>query len=248
MRQSLSVIIIAKNEAPQIRQCLTSVQWADEIIVLDSGSTDNTVAICQEFTDHVYQTDWPGFGEQKKRALAKTTQPWVLSLDADEYLSEPLIQAIQTILQTNSHYTGFQIARKHLFYQKLIHHANGKKALLRLFKRECASIEPVSVHESFTVTGAIGSLSAPIIHQSFTDLSDMLTKLNRYSSLTAQQKIQRGQRYNIAQSLLHAGWQFFKEYILHRGFLDGGRGFLLAWGYAHASFYRCIKTTYCDQI
>ncbi|NKB46877.1 MAG: glycosyltransferase [Legionellales bacterium] len=247
MRQPLSVIIIAKNEALQIRQCLESVRWADEIVVLDSGSTDGTVAICQEYTDHVYQTDWPGFGEQKKRALAKATKPWVLSLDADEYLSDSLTHAIQTILQTNSSHAGFEITRKHLFYQKLIHHANGKKALLRLFKRESATIEPVSVHESFTVTGTVGHLADPIIHQSFSDLSDMLTKLNRYSSLTAQQKIQRGQHYNIAQSLLHAGWQFFKEYIINRGFLDGGRGFLLAWAYAHASFYRCVKTTYCDQ-
>jgi glycosyltransferase involved in cell wall biosynthesis len=242
----LSVIIITKNEAHQIRHCLESVKWADEIIVLDSGSTDDTVAICQQYTDKVYQTDWPGFGEQKKRALAKATQDWVLSLDADEYLSEPLQKAILHIIRTGSTHAGFNIVRKHIFYDRIIDYANGKQALLRLFKRESASIEPVSVHESFTADGSLGYITDPIIHASFRDLSDMLNKLNRYSSLTAKQKLSRGKRYNIPQSLAHAGWQFVKEYILHRGFLDGGRGFLLAFACAHASFYRCIKTSYPD--
>lgn len=239
---TLSVIVITKNEAKNIRRCLESVKWADEIIVLDSGSVDETLTICQEYTPLVFSTDWPGFGVQKNRALAKATQDWVLSLDADEEVSDELAAKISTLLA--GHHTncvGYAIKRPVVFLNQLIRYATGASETVRLVKRGFAKFTDSTVHEELVVTGKIGYLSEPIYHYSFGDLADILTKLNRYTSLVAEQRQARGKKGSLTQAILSAWWMFFKVYFFKRGFLDGRAGFLLAISFAEGAYYRYAK-------
>lgn len=245
----LSVIIIAKNESKAIRRCLESVKWAQEIIVFDSGSTDGTQAICHEYTTQVYETDWPGYGPQKARALAKATQTWVLNLDADEELSLELQAEIQALLQNppaNIH--GFYLKHQLVFYGQLIRHAMGSGLHVDLFRRELAAYGQEQVHESLTLRGELGTLRAPLYHYSFKDVSAMLEKINSYSSLSASKSLQtKPQACHFKRALFSGAWMFFRSYVLHRGFLDGKAGLILAIYIAENSYYRWLKTVYRDD-
>ena len=168
----LSVVIIAKNEAKNIRRCLESVHWADELIVLDSGSSDTTISIAQEFTQHVYSTDWQGYGVQKQRALAHASGDWVLNLDADESidtsLKNEIIQAIKS-----SEIDAYRVPIQMYFYGKPLRFSSSPVRHIRLFKRHQASFSADIVHEKINLpaTARIAKLSRPIAHHSFRDVS-----------------------------------------------------------------------------
>jgi glycosyltransferase involved in cell wall biosynthesis len=246
MIQKLTVIIITKNEAARIDACLRSVAWAHEIVVMDSGSTDDTVARCQAYTDKVFVTDWPGYGAQKNRALAKASGDWVLALDADEQLSDELAQEIRSIIAGNATHTAYSMPRHSSYLGKFLRHGDwANDRCTRLFRRGAASFSEDPVHERLNVPdGQIGKLKHPLYHETFSSLAQMLDKLNSYSTLSAQAKHAKGQRSSVWKAIGHGVWTFFRGYILKRGFLDGREGFLLAVSNAEGTYYRYLKMLY----
>lgn len=238
----LSVILIAKNEAANIRACLESVAWADEIIVVDSGSSDSTVEIAREFTSHVYlHPDWPGFGLQKNRALDYATGDWVLSIDADERATPELRRDIEQTLASPAA-EAYRIPRLSNFCGRFMQHSGWRPDyVMRLFQRGVARFSDALVHESLVVQGRVGTLQQDILHYSYRDFDDVLSKLNHYSTASANQLSAGGKRGSLAQAILHGAWAFFRTYILRAGFLDGREGFMLAVMNAENSYYRYIK-------
>lgn len=245
----LSVIIIAKNESKNIRRCLESVRWADEIIVLDSGSEDDTVAIAKEYTQKVVETDWQGYGIQKQRALVLATGDWVLNLDADESVSEALKQAILTVISKNQA-DAYRIPIRMCFYGKSLRFSSSPKRHARLFKRENAHFSPDIVHEKIILpaNAIIGKLNIPIMHHSFQDVSHALYKLNRYSSYSARIKQDQHKKPSLIKTCISTLWMFIRCYILQLGFMDGKAGLLFAVLNAQGSWYRGIKQLYPDQL
>lgn len=245
---TLTVIIIAKNEERNIRRCLESVQFADEIIVLDSGSSDNTVAIAKEYTKNVFSTDWPGYGAQKQRALLKATGDWVLNLDADEAVSKNLQQEIIQAIKVDGA-DAYRIAIQMNFYNQPLNYSSSPKRHARLFKRAGAYFSTDIVHEKIILPdGArIRVLQNSIMHHSFQDISHVLYKMNRYSSYSAKTYIVKQRRASFTRTLASTTWMFFRCYVLQRGFLDGRIGFLFAVFNAQGTFYRGIKQLYRDS-
>jgi len=245
----LSVIIITKNEERNIRRCLESIRFAGEIIVVDSGSSDTTVAIAQEFTSKIFtMTDWQGYGVQKQRALEKATGNWVLNLDADESLSEALQQDIQKAIETNKA-DAYRIPIQMFFYGKPLRYSSSPQRHIRLFKRAGVRYRDVIVHENIELpaTFRIAQLQHGIEHLSFRDVSHALTKINQYSSYSAKIRIEKNQSSSFLKSIAAGLWMFFRCYLLQRGFLDGQAGFLMACFNAQGSFYKGIKQVYRDN-
>lgn len=244
----LSVVVIAKNEERNIGRCLESVQWADEIIVLDSGSEDNTVAIANAYTDKVFSTDWQGYGIQKQRALARATGEWVLNLDADESVSEALKQTIIAAISSNT-FDAFRIPIRMFFYGKALRYSSSPKRHIRLFRREGARYSDDIVHEKIVLPpqARVGKIHETIQHHSFQDVSHALYKINRYSSYSAEIRLKEKKKVGLLKTLLGTSWMFFRCYVLQRGFLDGRAGFLFAILNAQGTFFRGIKQIYCDK-
>ena len=243
----LSVIVIAKNEELNIRRCLASVSFADEIIVLDSGSTDETVAIAREFTPLVFSTDWQGYGVQKQRALDKASSEWVLNLDADESVTPALKDDLLRVMR-HDEYDAYRIPIRLCFYGRVLKYTSSPSRHARLFKREQAHFSTNIVHEKIILPldSRIGRLKSPMIHHSLLDISHALEKMNRYSSYSAKRKIQRHQSSNLGKACFGSLWMFFRCYVLQGGLWDGRAGFVLACLNAHGSFYRAIKQIYPD--
>lgn len=243
----LSVMIIAKNEADNIERCLRSVAFADEIVVLDSGSEDNTVSLAKQYTNKVYETDWPGYGQQKQRALEYCNGDWILNLDADECVSETLQRAIIKNIQTNNK-DAYRIPIIMHFYGKPLPHCSSPSRHARLFKRVGAHFSNDIVHEKIILPSdsKIGQLKEPILHQSFQDISHVLTKINRYSSYSAKIRLRDNKKGSLWITFAKSLWMFARCYLLQRGFLDGRAGFLFAVFNAQGTFYRGIKQLYPD--
>lgn len=244
----LSVIIIAKNEEANIRRCLESVRFADEIIVLDSGSEDKTVAIARQYTDKVFITDWQGYGVQKQRALAKATGDWVLNLDADESISPELQKIIKEAIASDVA-DAYRLAIQMVFYGTPLKYSASPKRHMRLFKRAHAAFSNDIVHEKIVLpaNSRIGKISKPIMHHSYKDLSHVLYKLDKYSSYSAKIRIATKAEPGLIRIILATAWMFGRCYILQRGFLDGRLGFLFAVFSAQGTFYRGIKQIYKDK-
>ncbi len=243
----LSVMIIAKNEATNIECCLQSIAFADEIVVLDSGSTDNTVALARQYTDKVYETDWPGYGRQKQRALEYCQGNWVLNLDADEYVSDSLRATIIDLMKEESK-DAYRIPIIMHFYGKPLPHCSSPIRHARLFKRAGAYFSDDIVHEKIVLPkgSRIGQLKEPILHQSFQDISHVLSKINRYSSYSAKIRLKTKKKSGVSVTLAKSIWMFVRCYLLQRGFLDGRAGLLFAIFNAQGTFFRGIKQLYPD--
>lgn len=245
----LSVIIITKNAAEHLERCLCSISWVDEIIVLDSGSTDKTVEICQQFPVKIYHNaDWQGFGVQKNRALQYATGDWVLSLDADEEVTPELRQALQhSMLQTE--YSAFAINRLSRYCGRWIWHGGWHPDyVVRLFKRGCAQFSTDLVHEQLQVIeGKTGKIKQMLLHYSFNSVEEVLHKINHYSTAGAQMRWAQGKRGSLRRAILHGSWMFLRTYILRAGFLDGRQGFMLAVSNAEGTYYRYLKLLYLEE-
>ena len=241
--QTLSAIVIVKNEAEHIARCLASLDFATEIIVLDCGSDDDTVEICRRFTDQVFSTDWPGFGPQKNRALAKAQHDWVLSIDADEWVTSALRQEILNLLNSAKiTHNGYRIPRLSYYCGQLIRHGDWRKDCpLRLFKRAQAEFSEDLVHESVQITGTTGQLHNHLEHDAFSNLAEVLAKMNLYSSLWAESARRRKKPAGLCTALTHSVWTFVRGYFLFGGFLDGKMGFMLAVSNAQGCYYRYLK-------
>ncbi len=245
--KSISVIIITLNESLKIEACLDSVKWTDEIIVIDSGSTDNTVEICKKYTDKVYVTDWPGFGPQKNRALAHATCDWVLSIDADECVTPELKEEIQGVVSDNN-FEIYDIPRLSSFCGKYLHHGGWRPDYVaRLFKRESASFSNDSVHERLVFETKKGKLKESLIHTSIDDLDSMLSKVNAYSTAGTQRIVDKGKQVGLFSALSHGFWIFFRTYFLRLGFLDGKEGFIMAVSAGENTYYRYLKAYYLQK-
>ena len=241
---TVSVILIAKDEQASIGRVLRSVAWADEIVVVDSGSTDRTVEIARELGAKVTVTDdWPGFGPQKNRALDLATGDWVLSLDADEWLTAESAEEICRVVATGA--TGpaaWRMPRRSSFCGRFMRHSGWwPDYVVRLFRRGHARFSDDIVHERVITEGAMATLREPIMHETFTDLEDLVGKMNRYSTLTAQQLRASGRTSGLAEALARALWAFIRTYVLRAGFLDGREGLMLALATAEGTYYRYVK-------
>ncbi len=246
----LSVILIARNEAGQIRDCLESVKWADEIVVVDSGSRDDTPAICREYTPLVYsETDWQGFGVQKNRALARAGGDWVLSLDADERVTPELAGEIhRTLIRTDR--DAWRLPRLSCYCGRFIRHGDWRDdRIIRLFRRGSAEFSLDPLHERLVPREGcrVGELRNPLLHYSFKDLESVLAKLNSYSSAGAAMRLNHARRAGLGTALSHALWSFLRGYVLRLGFLDGREGFMLAVSNAEGVYYRYLKLMYLQQ-
>ena len=239
---TLTVTVITKNEENVIQTCLSSVSWADEIIVLDSGSTDKTVEICNNYTNNVLLTDWPGFGPQKNRALEMATSEWVLSLDADECVSTELKQAILSAISNPKDYVAFELPRRSSYCGKQMRHSGWcPDYVVRLFRRGSAKFSDDLVHERIIVNGKIGRLHDPLLHEAFENLEDVLEVMNRYSTSGARMMYKNGKKSGIIAAIVHGLWSFFHTYIIRVGFLDGPKGFMLAVSNAEGAYYKYLK-------
>jgi len=237
----LSVIIITKNEAEHISRCLASVQWVDEIIVLDSGSIDNTVDLCRTYTDKIFITDWPGFGLQKQRALDKAQGDWILSIDADEVVTQELRLEIENALRQDR-YNGYEIPRLSSYCGRQMKHGGWwPDHVLRLFRRSCGQFTDSVVHERIIVQGQVGRVNSPLLHDAFVNLDEVLHKINCYSSLGAEMLYQRGVRSSLGKAVLKGLWTFIRTYWLKAAILDGRQGLMLSISNAEGAYYKYLK-------
>ena len=240
--KKISVAIITKNEEANIRDCLESVRWADDIVVVDSGSTDQTLKICGEFPIRVFGEEWKGFARQKNSAIAKTRQEWVLSLDADERVTGKLKEEIARTLDSNQSLDGYFIARKNFFLGRWIKRCGWyPDHNLRLFRKERGLFEEREVHERMKVQGRVGYLKEPLEHFSYRTLSDFIQRLDRYSSLAAREMRREGRRFRRVDYFFRPPFTFLQMYLLRAGFLEGYFGFLLAVLYSFYTFAKYSK-------
>lgn len=247
-RPTVSVSIITLNEARNIRACLESVTWVDEIIVLDSGSTDATMDICREFTERVYtSTDWPGFGRQKNRAVERTSGDWVLVLDADERVGPELRDELERLFASSAKESVYEMPRRSFYCGKPIRHSGWWPDYVpRLFRRGQARFSEDLVHERLVFAGKAGRLHSPLLHDSYHDLSEVLQRIDRYSTAGAENLRER-KHGSLGKAIRHGLWTFFKTYILRLGFFDGREGFMLAVSNAEGVYYRYLKLYYLQQ-
>jgi len=238
----LSVAIITRDEEPNIRACIESVSWADEIVVLDSGSTDATVEICRSLGARVEITDWQGFGVQKNRAIERCHNDWILSLDADERVTAQLRAQIERSLSAPGTSVAFRIPRLSSYCGRPMRHGGWwPDYVVRLFRRGLARFSDDLVHERLICDGGIGTLTQPITHEAFVSLEEVLDKVNRYSSAGAQRLLAAGASGSVSRAVGHGLWAFARTYLLRAGFLDGREGFMLAISNAEGTYYRYLK-------
>ncbi len=239
----ISAIIITKNAGTMIRRCLESVAWADETIVVDSGSSDDTAEICRALGVKLTVTpDFPGFGAQKNRALDAATGDWVFSIDADEWVTPELRDEMRAVMADPAAAPAYALPRRSSFCGREMKHSGWwPDYVVRLFRREAARFSEDLAHERLVVTGTTRKLKQPLMHEAISTMEQMLGKMNLYSSASARMLHARGRRASIGTAVLHGSWAFFRTYVLRRGFLDGREGFILAVANAEGSYYRYIK-------
>lgn len=251
----LSVIMITKNEEATLAGACESVQFADELIILDSGSTDKTVEIARQYTDRVIETDWPGDGPQKNRGIEQASGDWILCLDADERVSPALAQTIQSICQSErAPYAAYDIRFQSYYLGHPIRFGDWMgESHIRLFKRGLARFTPAFIygaqgaHCDLTVDGKIGKIHEKITHHPFPNFEKLLRKMNEYSTGSAAIRAHHGKRGGLGPAITHGLWAFLRGYIFKFGFLDGAAGFMLAVSNAEGTYYRYLKVGHLQR-
>jgi glycosyltransferase involved in cell wall biosynthesis len=235
----VSVTVITKNEAADIADALASVAWADELIVVDSESTDDTVAIAKRFTDRVVVRPWPGYIEQKNYAASLAANDWILSLDADERVTAGLADEVRSIMAAAPRESAFRIPRVTWHLGRWIRTTDWYPDFqTRLYDRRAAKWTGRYVHEAVTVGGETGRLRGELQHYAYRDIADHLETIDRYTTYAARQMHEDGRRAGILQLLGHPPLAFLRNYIAHRGILDGGPGLIVS---ALNSYYVFLK-------
>ncbi|KQR90074.1 LPS biosynthesis protein [Burkholderia sp. Leaf177] len=251
-RPTLGIALITFNAAARLAQCLEAVSFADEIVVIDGGSTDATAGIAEAHRARVIEVrDWPGFGPQKNRALDALTTDWVLSIDADEIVSPELGLAIREAL-AKPQADVYAVDRLSNFCGNWIHHSGWYPDWIpRLFKRGAARFSDDLVHERLVLSqpGAtkVARLKGKLMHYSYEDFETVLRKLDTYSTAGAQQRHAAGKRGSFSTAVLRGVWAFVRTYFLRRGFLDGRAGFMIAVFNAQTVYYRFLKLAQLNQ-
>jgi glycosyltransferase involved in cell wall biosynthesis len=240
--KKISVAIITRNEEQNIRDCLESVEWADEIVVVDNGSTDQTRQICQEFQARVYLEEWKGFPRQKNSAIEKTRNEWVFSLDADERVTPDLCQEIASTLENDPSVDGYYIARKNYFLGHWIKQCGWYPDYnLRLFRKSRGRFLEREVHERVEIQGKVGYLKNPMEHRTYRSLSDFFQRINGYTTLAAQEMSKEGKKFRFFDVLFRPPFTFLQMYVLRAGFLEGYVGFLLSLLFSFYTFTKYVK-------
>lgn len=237
MSSKISAILIVKNEEKNIEVCLESVKWADEIIIVDAHSTDKTVDIARKFTNKIILQEWLGYSKQKNAALSYASNEWVLSIDADERVSDDLKAEIKKILDGISEVNGYYIPIKNYYFGKFLRYGGFYPDYhLRLFKKNKGIFESkvIAVHEGLNVKGSIGHLKNPIIHIAYRNIKGYFEKFNKYTTMEAEGWFAHGRKPSGYTMVFKPFYSFIKRYILKAGFLDGIAGFLAC---IFSSFY-----------
>jgi glycosyltransferase involved in cell wall biosynthesis len=224
---SISTTVITFNEERNIERCIRSVTpFSDEIIVVDSGSTDRTPEIAHECGARVITNEWPGYGKQKQFALEQTSSEWVFSIDADEEVSPELCAEIQALDFTHA---GYKVPRPVWYLNRWVKHGVWYPGyVLRLFRRNAGRFSEDTVHESVEISGSIGRLKGDLLHYSFRDIDHHMVKMNEFTTLAANQMYGEGRRAGIHHMVFTPFFEFLKVYFSKRGFLDGTAGFVIA--------------------
>jgi glycosyltransferase involved in cell wall biosynthesis len=245
MSAKLSVAIITFNEEANIGRTLESVKWADEIVVIDSGSTDGTIAVCRRYTDKVIHQDWLGFARQKNVAIERTTGDWVLSLDADEPIEPMLAEEIRDIIASDSALNGYFIPRRTFFLGKQVRHGGWYPDYnLRLFRKGTGRFEERAVHEAISVEGRTGRTGYAILHHAYPDLASYMNSINKYSSLSVEVMSARGIsafKASTLNILARPLFTFLLKYVVRLGFLDGKHGLILNLFHSYYVFAKYAK-------
>jgi glycosyltransferase involved in cell wall biosynthesis len=237
----ISATIIANNEEANIGACLASLDFADEIVVVDSGSTDRTEEICLAHPRVRFsRADWPGYGRQKNRAAGLAANDWIFNIDADERVSPELRRSILAV--SGAEFACYRAARENYFGARWIKRCGWYPDYnTRLYDRRACAFSERSVHESLVCPGEVGLLPGNLVHRTYTGVSDYLKRMDRYSSLAAEELVKAGKRPGLLQLLLKPLFTFCKMYFLKLGFLEGYTGFLLSMLYSHYTFYKYGK-------
>ncbi|MFV8269832.1 glycosyltransferase family 2 protein [Flavobacterium sp. GT2N3] len=244
MKLKLSVIVIAYNEERIIEKCLQKLYWADEIIVVDSGSTDNTVAICEKYNAKVIFNKFVDYGTQKHFAVQQTSYDWVLSLDADEVLLDELIsEIIKQFKLNNTAIVGYYLKCRHVFLGKVFMYGNeSNRNILRLFNKKFGNFDLKSVHESICVRGNTHKFKNAYLHYTTDSLQGYINKLNKYTQLYAENKFLRNKKYSLFEIIIKTKFEFIKKYFFEFNFMNGKEGFYWAYFSAFYTGVKCIKT------
>jgi glycosyltransferase involved in cell wall biosynthesis len=239
----LSVAIITKNEEENIRSCLQSISFAGQVVLVDSGSTDATLSIAAEFGCEIYSEAWRGFGQQKQLAIEKCRLSWILVLDADERIPPDTAEIIKKIVtDANVKEAGFSFPRKNYFQGRWIKHAGWwPDRIVRLFRKESGRMTAAKVHEAVEVAGIVGELDVPIEHFTESSLAKILQKIDKYSTLGAEEAFKDGKHSSAFSAFMRAFFTFNQDYFLRLGILDGRQGLTLAVTDAVNKFFKYAK-------
>jgi len=239
MKKTVSCIIIVRDEEANIGACLETLAWADEIVVVDSESTDRTAEICKAHPKvKFFDRPWKGFGPQKNTALSLATSEWVFSIDADERVSKELASEILKTI-SNPSFDAYRVRRKNIYRGQWVRRSGWwPDEVTRLFKRGTARFTDRAVHEAVEFSGSAGVLTNPLEHLSYKGASDFIQRVGRYSSLGASQLKGRGKSAGTLNILGRTALAFLRSYILKGGFLEGRAGLLIAFSTAEVTFYK----------
>jgi len=242
MKPTISCIIIVKDEEQNIKACLETLLWADEIIVVDSGSSDRTAEICASFPKvKFFDRKWEGFGPQKNMALSLASSSWIFSIDADERVSKGLASEILAAIESPS-FEAYRVRRKNIYRGEWVRRSGWwPDEVIRLFRRDKARFTSHVVHEGVEYSGRTGLLANPLEHHSYTGAGDFIKRVDRYSTLGASQLAARGKKAGTLNILGRTMLAFLRSYILKKGFLDGRAGLLIAFSTAEVTFYKYMK-------
>ena len=240
MNIKISCVLITFNEQENIRKTLKAVEWCDEIIVVDSGSTDSTLEICKDFNCRIFHRDFDGYGTQKRFAVLKANNDWILSLDADEVVTENLKNEIMNELVSNEgNFTGYFLPRRLFFLgRKFNHGRESKDYQLRLFNKNYGSYTDDTVHEKVVVNGDVKKLKGELLHYSYSNIHQYFQKFNIYTTKAAEKLYKQGKKKSITVTVLSFPVYFTKNYFIYGNFLNGFQGFLWA---LFSSLYPVVK-------
>jgi (heptosyl)LPS beta-1,4-glucosyltransferase len=240
----LSVTVITRDEEAQIGACLDSVSWADEIVVIDTGSADRTLEICRKYTPNVETHPWEGYAAVKNAAIERATGDWILSLDADERVSAALHEEIAVLRQQPlvSLADGYAIPRRNYLWGRWLRYGGlYPDYQIRLFKRGRGRFKARRVHESVQIDGRVQRLQQPLEHYSYQRLGDVIQRLDRYTELAALDLREQGQPFHVTALVMRPLGRFLRNYVLKQGFRDGIPGLIMAVSYAYSVFCREAK-------
>jgi len=248
--QRISAVVIAYNDEPNMRGCLESLSWVDELIVVDSFSTDATTSISQEYTEHVFQHEFHGFGQLRNEAVAHATYDWVFSLDTDERATKEIHDEIRQKMNDGPEADAYFVPRNNYFLGRRIKHCGWYPDYRQpqFFHKDHMKYKEDLVHESFELNGTIGYFTAHVDQIPFRNIDQYIQKMDRYSSLRSRVMKQNGRNFHVHQLVSHPVFTFLKMYIFRQGFLDGMPGLILSGLYAYYVFVKYAKLWELEKV